>query len=71
MKVVKVILKQTQLEDMGVVPMILYNKIVDFDCRQKLLPSFKGGEVTFFNDGSNYSRRVFKDSLSRARLLSN
>lgn len=69
--ITKTKLQKTTLKDEGVIPMVLYNKLVDLDINQEMNPSFKGGEVIFLNDGSNYSRQVFKEALSRARLLSN
>jgi len=70
MKEVKT-LETLEILETGVAPVTLYNQMVDRDVDQRMEIKFKGGEISFVNDGSNYSRRVFKDSLSRARLLSN
>lgn len=67
----KVQIERLEMLKIGVLPVILYNQLVDRDVNQKLNPSFKGGEIEFQNDGSNYSRKVFKEALSKARLLSN
>jgi len=64
-------LKALEILEIGVKPVLLYNKLVDFDIDQRLKPSFKGGEIKFLNDGSHYTRQVFQKSLDKARLASN
>ena len=70
MKEVKT-LRMEEIMKIGVAPAILYNQMVDRDVDQRLKIKFKGGEIQFLNDGSNYTRQVFTKSLDRARLASN
>lgn len=60
-----------ELLSTGVKPVLFYNFLVDLDVNQRMSISFKGGDITLKTDGSNYTRQVFKEALSRARLLSN
>jgi hypothetical protein len=64
-------LKVLDVMEVGVKPVILYNKLVDFDIDQRMEIKFKGGEISFVNDKSHYTRQVFERSLDKARLLSN
>jgi predicted RNase H-like nuclease (RuvC/YqgF family) len=64
-------LKVLEIMGIGVKPVLLYNKMVDFDINQRMEIKFRGGEIEFLNDGSNYTRHVFEKALDKARLASN